>query len=41
MIFPTITDRDEWNYLDTLTDFARVGYPHSPTILAHISSEEM
>jgi hypothetical protein len=29
MIFPTITDRDEWNYLDTLTEFARVGYPHS------------
>src|SRR5450432_4222439 len=26
---PTITDRDEWNYLDTLTEFARVGYPHS------------
>ena len=29
MIFPTITDRDEWNYLDTLTEYARVGYPHS------------
>ena len=29
MIFPTITDRDEWNYLDTLKDSSRVGYPHS------------
>jgi hypothetical protein len=29
MIFPNIMDRDEWNYLDTLTDFARVGYPHA------------
>jgi hypothetical protein len=29
MISPTITDWDEWNYLDTLKDSSRVGYPHS------------
>jgi hypothetical protein len=29
MIFPSITDRDEWNYLDTLTASTRVGYPHA------------
>jgi hypothetical protein len=26
MIIPTLTDRDEWNYLDTLEDSDRVRY---------------
>jgi hypothetical protein len=29
MIFPTITDRDEWNYLDTLQDSDIIGFPFS------------
>jgi hypothetical protein len=29
MIFPTITDRDEWNYLNTLKDSSTVGYPNT------------
>ncbi|MBA2391971.1 MAG: hypothetical protein H0V70_04420 [Ktedonobacteraceae bacterium] len=29
MIVPTVTDQDEWNYLDTLKDPDLVGYTHS------------
>jgi hypothetical protein len=29
MIYPKITDQDEWNYLDSLEDSELVGYPNS------------
>ena len=29
MIIPTVTDRDEWNYLNTLKNSDLVGYPNS------------
>ena len=29
MIVSTVTDRDEWNYLDTLEDSDVIGYAHS------------
>lgn len=29
MIVATITDRDEWNYLDSLKDSDLIGYPNS------------
>ena len=29
MIVPTVTDRDEWNYLDTLEHSGVIGYSHS------------
>ena len=29
MIIPTVTERDEWNYLNTLKNSDPVGYPNS------------